>query len=64
MNSSSIKTDNAKGKNNKITDDKNSTFGLSGHKPAYDAPSLNRAVERAIKDEGFLNTALEAIKPV
>lgn len=59
-----IKSDNAKGKNNKSSDNKNSTIGLSRHKPAFNSLVLNQAVERAIKDKGFLNNAIETIKPI
>jgi hypothetical protein len=58
------KFNNAKRKNNKISGDKNSAIGLSRHKPAYNTSSLNHAVKRAIKDEGFVNSALETIKPI
>ncbi len=37
-------------------------IGTSRHKPVYDTASINRAVERAIKDENFLSNALESIK--
>jgi hypothetical protein len=58
-----IKSNNYKKKINK-GNDKNDTIGLSRHEPTYDSASLNSAVERAIKDEDFLNSALEIIKPV
>ena len=64
MNPSFLKSGKAKRKNNKSSDYKNTTIRLSRHKPAYNAPSLNRAVERAIKDEKFLRDALETIKPI
>src|SRR5919106_5047709 len=57
-------SDNAKRKNNKINDDKNSSNLASKHKSAYNAPSLNYALEKAIKYEGFLNNAMETIKLV
>jgi hypothetical protein len=56
------KFNNTKEKNNKISDDKNSTVGLSRHKPAFNTHSLSHAVKRAINDEIFLNSALETIK--
>jgi hypothetical protein len=58
-----IKSSDHKKKTNK-SNDKNDTIGLSRHEPAYDSASLNSAVERAIRDEGFLNSTLEIIKPV
>lgn len=58
------RSDNAKRKNNKISDDKNSTIGLSRHKPAYITHSISHAIERAINDERFLNNAMETIKPI
>jgi hypothetical protein len=51
-------------KNNKISDNKNSTIGLSRHKPAFNSLALNQAVGRAINDEVFLNNAIETIKSI
>ena len=34
----------------------------SRHKPSFDTASINRAVEKSIKDAKFLNDALESIK--
>ncbi len=32
------------------------------HKPTYDSESLNRAMERAITDENFLDSSINLIK--
>jgi hypothetical protein len=32
------------------------------HKPTYDSESLNRAIERAITDENFLNNSINLLK--
>lgn len=32
------------------------------HKPTYDSASLNRAMERAITDENFLNSSINLLK--
>jgi len=37
-------------------------IGTSRHKPVYDTASINRAIERAMKDEKFLSKALEILK--
>src|SRR5919106_29319 len=36
--------------------------GTSRHKPTFDTASINRALERAMNDERFLNDALESIE--
>ena len=41
---------------------KNGIIRTSRHKPMFDTASINRAVERVIKDAKFLNNALEGIK--
>ena len=48
MNSSFLKSDKAKRKNGKLSDDKDSAIGLSSHKPTYNASSLNHSIERAV----------------
>jgi hypothetical protein len=64
MKSLILNSDNTKRRKNKISNNKYSAVLASKHKPIYNAPSLNYAVERAIKDEGFLNNAMETIKPI
>jgi hypothetical protein len=64
MKSLILNSDNTKRRKNKISNNKYSAVLASKHKPIYNAPSLNCAVERAIKDEGFLNNAMETIKPI
>jgi hypothetical protein len=63
MKSLILNSDNTKIKKSKISK-KNSTIIASRHKPAYNASSLNYAVERTIKDKEFLDNAVETIKPV
>jgi hypothetical protein len=62
-----LKSNNSTDKNAEYYRNEKSTgneIGQSRHKPTADASVINKAVDRAIKDKGFLNKALESITKI
>ena len=44
-----------------ITKDKNNNIKSERHKPKYNSDSINRAVDKSIRSEDFLNDALKSL---
>ena len=45
-----------------IKDNSKSSIGSVRHEPSYDSEKLNRAIERAINDQNFLNSGMNLLK--
>jgi hypothetical protein len=58
------KVNGKKSKNSNRNNTKNSAIRPSRHKSTFNTLSINRAIERSIKDERFLDYALEKIRPM
>jgi len=43
-------------------DNSKSSIGSVRHKPTYNSENLNRAIERAINDQSFLNNSMNLIR--
>jgi hypothetical protein len=58
------KVNNKKSKKSNRNNTRDSIIRSSRHKPTFNTLSINRAVNRAMKDERFLDYALEKIRPM
>ena len=53
--------DNSNSNNNNNNNNNSRISSSSAHKPAHNSDSINRALERAISDEQFLNSAIKLL---